>query len=90
MSKHLSIKVFGGVQGVFFRDLARKKAAMLGLCGFVRNESDGTVYIEAEGEEENLEKFLEWCKKGPMFAKVEKVDFEFSDEIRGFAGFDIK
>jgi len=87
MLKHLNIKVFGRVQGVFFRDSARRQAKKLGLKGFARNEPDGLVYIETEGEKENLEKFLEWCKKGPMFAKVEKVDFELSEKLKNFSGF---
>jgi len=88
--KHISIRVSGQVQGVFFRDSARRQAKKLGLKGFARNEPDGSVYIEAEGDKEALEKFLEWCKKGTMFAKVEKVDFEFSEAISGFPDFEIR
>ena len=72
--RHLNIRVFGRVQGVFFRTSAKERADDLGIKGFVRNESDDTVYIEAEGEEENLQKFLEWCKKGPEGAAVEKIE----------------
>ena len=39
-----------------------------------RNESDGSVYIDVEGEEKDLEKFVEWCHLGPSLAKVEKVE----------------
>ena len=88
--KRLQIKIHGQVQGVFFRDSAKKEADELGLFGFARNEPDGTVYIEAEGDKEALGKFLEWCKKGTMSAKVEKVDFEFGDEIGDFNNFEIK
>lgn len=75
--KRLKIKVFGRVQGVFFRHSTRREAEELGLSGFVRNEPDGSVYLEAEGEEEQIQKFLGWCRKGPLLAKVEKIDFEF-------------
>ncbi len=75
MKKTYEVKVSGRVQGVNFRYSAMKKAIGLGIVGFVRNESDGTVLIEAEGEEESLEKFLAWCRKGPFFAKVDRLDF---------------
>lgn len=63
MAKHLEIKVYGKVQGVSFRNFASQKAHELAILGFVRNEMNGTVYIEAEGEEENLRRFLDWCRK---------------------------
>lgn len=85
--KHLNIKIFGFVQGVFFRFSAQEKAKILGINGFVRNESDGTVYIEAEGEEDDLRQFLNWCHKGPSGARVEKVESEFSSKIKNFADF---
>ncbi len=88
--KHLSVKVFGRVQGVFFRHSAKQKAKELGIKGFVRNEPDGTVYIEAEGEEENLEQFLDWCHRGPFLAKVKKVEFVFKSGIKNFDDFVIE
>lgn len=87
--KHLNIKIYGRVQGVGFRVSAKRKAEELKLRGFVRNEPDGTVDIEAEGEEENLEKFLEWCKKGTLFARVEKVNFEYSIKLNNYSSFQI-
>lgn len=89
MIARLNIKIFGKVQGVSFRYYASQKAQELSLCGFVRNEPDGTVYIEAEGEEKNLQKFLDWCRKGPETAKVEKVDFMFSADMKNFAEFEV-
>ena len=71
--KHLNIKVYGAVQGVFFRTTAKDQADKLNLTGFVKNEPDGTVYIEAEGEKDSLDKFVSWCKNGPNLAKVEKL-----------------
>jgi acylphosphatase len=84
---HLNIKIHGRVQGVFFRQSAREKAGELNISGFARNDPDGAVYIEAEGEENNLRKFLEWCRKGPAPASVEKLEFEFCPEIKNFADF---
>lgn len=89
MRKYLTIKIHGRVQGIFFRHSARQKAKELDIKGFARNEDDGTVYIEAEGEEENLKKFLDWCRKGPALAIIKKVDFEFNSGIKNFSDFEI-
>ena len=73
LHKHFNIRVKGQVQGVFFRASARTHALALGLVGFARNERDGSVYIEAEGTEENLKQFVEWCHRGPERAEVQEV-----------------
>ena len=86
---HVNIKIFGEVQGVFFRDSARLKAREIGITGFVKNEPDGAVYMEAEGDEEALGQFLEWCKYGFESAKVEKVE-SFPGNVKGFLDFIIK
>jgi acylphosphatase len=67
------IHVLGRVQGVGFRWSAVNKARDLGIKGYVKNLSDGSVYIEAEGYSEQLEAFVEWCKKGPGYGFVESV-----------------
>lgn len=86
--KHFNIRVFGSVQGVSFRFVAFEEAKKLGICGFVHNELNGTVYIEAEGDKKALEKFLQWCHDGPTFAKVEKVEVS-EGEIRNYQEFSI-
>lgn len=86
--RHLNIKVYGRVQGTFFRVNAQKKADELGITGFARNEPDGTVYIEAEGEEENLQRFLNWCREGPPWASVEKVENKPDPTLKGFSSFE--
>ncbi|MBU0708986.1 acylphosphatase [Patescibacteria group bacterium] len=90
MTKHLQMKIYGRVQGVFFRANTVEKAQQLGLTGSVRNEPDGTVYIEAEGEEEILKRLLEWCYQGPQMGMVDNVNFEFSEKMRGYEDFKIK
>lgn len=67
------------MQGVGFRFSARNVAKTNGITGFVRNETDGSVYIEAEGEEKNLDRFLAWCRKGPSMSYVTNVSFEEGD-----------
>lgn len=89
-AKRLKIKVFGAVQGVFFRHSARMKSEELGVEGFARNESDGSVYLEAEGEEEALRKLLEWCKKGPPLARVDRIEFSFGEPAGKFSRFTIE
>lgn len=88
MVKHINIKIYGDVQGVGFRYEAKIIADKLGVKGFARNGADSSVYIEAEGGD--LEKFLEWCRKGPDLARVDRVDFKFGDKISGFEIFDVK
>ena len=87
MKQHLNIKVYGLVQGVFFRSTAQKEAQNLNLTGFARNEDDGSVYIEAEGAKEDLDKFIEWCNVGPPIAQVEKVVVS-EDKLKNFSSFE--
>ena len=87
MRKHLNIKVYGRVQGVFFRHSAKQKAEELGVKGFARNEPDDAVYIEAEGQEENLKQFLDWCRQGPASAQVKKIESVFNSDIKNFNDF---
>ena len=86
--KHIAIRVHGKVQGVFFRASTQEKAEALGLTGFVQNEDDGTVYLEAEGDEEALRKLEQWVHEGPTHAKVSRVDIKSIKELKGFDGFE--
>lgn len=74
--KRLRIHVTGKVQGVFYRASAQAKAKELGLNGWVRNEADGSVLIEAEGQDQKLDKLVAWCQQGPGAAQVEGVHTE--------------
>lgn len=87
--KHLNIRVSGKVQEVFFRAFARDVARSLGLQGYARNEPDGSVYIEAEGNETELSQFVDWCKKGPPHAQVSDLQIE-EGPIRNPGNFEIK
>ena len=71
MKKCCSIRVTGRVQGVGFRYHTRNKALELGIEGFVMNIPGGSVYMEAQAEEEILNEFVDWCRKGPTFARVD-------------------
>jgi len=73
MEKAYQITVKGRVQGVGFRYFAAKRAQALGLKGFVKNTNDGNVYIEAQGQEDQLIAFVEEVKKGPILSRVDKI-----------------
>jgi acylphosphatase len=75
-----SIRVFGHVQGVFYRAWTLQQAQMLGLKGFVRNRRDGSVEIEAWGNPSAIDALIEKCRRGPSQARVERIDDE---EIEG-------
>lgn len=87
--KHIDIKVEGHVQGVFFRKKAMETAIKLGLVGFVRNEDDGTVYIEAEGQDLFLDEFVKWCQVGSDGAEVSNVVVK-SGKLKEFEEFKIE
>ena len=89
MKKALIIKVYGRVQGVSFRYYTQKKAIEHNICGFSRNKADGSVYIEAEGEEIDLEAFSDWCNKGPQWARVIRVEKQNYPPV-GYSNFIIK
>ena len=82
------IRVSGRVQGVFFRASTKNEADRLGISGIVRNEPDASVYIEAEGSDETINKFVAWCKQGPPQAKVSNFDMK-EVQPKGFVGFQI-
>jgi acylphosphatase len=85
----LSIKVIGRVQGVHFRQSTKAVADQLGVKGFIRNEADGSVYMEAEADDWIMENFLEWCNEGPDRAIVEALEKK-EIEVQKFENFVIK
>jgi len=88
MKQHLTIRVYGRVQGVYYRQSTRQKAVELGLTGLVRNEPDGSVYIEAEGDPQILAQFQQWCESGPPHAQVTGLDVE-EGELQSYEGFEV-
>jgi acylphosphatase len=83
------IKVSGKVQGVFYRASTKDQADALGILGFVRNEPDGSVYIEAEADEAIMARFIDWCQQGPRMARVDRCDVS-EKETAGFKNFEIR
>lgn len=89
MGLHYKLTIQGKVQGVYYRQSAKQMADLLGIKGFVRNEANGDVYCEAEGDEDMLIKFTQWCHHGPDNAEVSKVSVSGGD-MQGFANFEVK
>ena len=89
MIKHYNIRILGQVQGVGFRYYGQAEAERLGLAGWIANQPDSSVYIEAEGTETALKEFLNWCQKGPRWAQVAKVEVSEGESI-GYNGFTVE
>jgi acylphosphatase len=81
--------ISGRVQGVFFRAHTKELADELGLTGWVRNLPDGRVEAVFEGEEEAVKRAIEWCKRGPPLASVEKVEVRYEQPTGEFKDFRI-
>ncbi|MBI4618304.1 MAG: acylphosphatase [Planctomycetes bacterium] len=84
------IVVSGRVQGVFYRYSAVEEATRLGLSGWVKNLRDGRVEAVAEGERDAVERFVEWCRRGPPSAHVEKLDVDWEAPTGEFRGFETR
>lgn len=87
--KRLQIVVKGRVQGVFFRASAAREARQLGLTGWVKNRSDGSVESLVEGDEDRVKDFLTWAQHGPTTARVDDVNTKWKSYTGEFIGFRI-
>lgn len=85
---HLIIE--GRVQGVFYRATARSTAAGLGITGWVRNLPDGSVEAVAEGPERVVDKFVDWCRKGPPGAFVSNIRISRENPRGEFNDFEVR
>ena len=79
----------GRVQGVFFRMETKRAADRFGVLGWVQNLQDGTVEAVFEGDRNQIDDILAWCKEGPPRAKVTDVDVSWEDYSGEFRKFDI-
>ena len=82
--------ISGRVQGVFFRMETKRAANNCEVLGWVKNKIDGTVEAVFEGNEENVNSMLEWCKDGPRHADVEKVDVTLEDHKGEYYEFELR
>ena len=90
MRKQVRLLISGLVQGVFFRMSASHEARQLKLTGLARNLSDGSVEVLAEGEEETLNRLIDWCKKGPPGARVKQVKISWGEATDDLTSFQIR
>lgn len=81
--------VHGTVQGVFFRDTLRRLAERHGVAGWARNTPEGTVEAILEGDEDAVARLVEFARKGPEGARVERLE-ENAEEPEGLGGFAIR
>ena len=84
------VYVSGSVQGVFFRESARKKAKEFGLAGWIENLPDGRVEAIFEGSPEDVRRMTEWCEQGPTYATVEDVAVQLEDARGDLRGFEVR
>lgn len=89
MKAQVRLLITGRVQGVFFRANAQSMARKLLIRGWVTNLTNGNLEIVAEGEEENLQQFINWCRKGPPGALVNKVEVTWGEFEGKFSDFRI-
>ena len=89
MSARKRVVVHGEVQGVFFRDSARGEAESQGVAGWVQNRSDGTVEAVFEGDDDAVERMVEFARRGSPQAEVEQVDVS-DEEPEGLDGFEVR
>ena len=83
------VVVHGRVQGVFFRDSARSKAAELGVTGWISNRSDGAVEAVFEGAPDAVAAMVDWSRQGPRGADVDRVE-ESEERPQGLTGFKVR
>jgi len=83
------VVVHGNVQGVFFRDSARRHAETRGVAGWITNRPDGAVEAVFEGDPDAVAALVEFCRHGPRSADVDSVD-ETSEEPEGLSGFRVR
>ncbi|MBI3942002.1 MAG: acylphosphatase [Chloroflexi bacterium] len=86
----LKARVIGEVQGVGFRMHTMQRAAQLGLTGWVRNESDDSVTVVAEGRRSAVEMLERWLRQGPSAAEVQRVESSWNSATGEFRTFEVR
>ena len=87
--KAFKATVSGKVQGVWFRDSTQEEAIKLKVTGWVKNIPDGTVYLEAEGEENNLKSLERWLHIGSPNSRVDRVDLQWIMPTKTYSTFKV-
>ena len=87
-NRRVRVTVRGRVQGVGYRASTVYEASRLRLTGWVKNQADGSVLLEAQGE--RVGELEAWCRHGPPAARVTAIDVEELPAVDGEHGFDIR
>ena len=90
IQKRIHIFVTGRVQGVFFRQSTKVVAIKNNVNGWVRNLDDGRVEIVGEGEESNINSFIDWCKTGPANSRVDEFELSEENSTGEFENFEVR
>jgi acylphosphatase len=85
--RHVTVE--GDVQGVYFRETARRRATEAGVSGWITNRDDGRVEAVFEGPAEAVDEMLDFCRQGPTAASVQDLDVQ-TEEPEGLSGFDVR
>ena len=87
--KAFKATVSGKVQGVWFRDSTQQEALKLKVTGWVKNIPGGTVYLKAEGEENNLKSLERWLHIGSHQSRVDRVDLQWIVPTNAYSTFKV-
>lgn len=88
--KRVKVKIYGLVQGVFFRANTKRRANKANINGYIKNMRDGAVEAVFEGEDKAVDRLIDWCKKGPEEARVDKVEVNEEPYVEEFEDFKIR
>jgi acylphosphatase len=86
--KTLHLRIHGRVQGVWFRESMRQEAERLGASGWVRNTPDGSVEATVQGSETAVDALVDWARRGPPQARMDRVEIEPIETNERFSGFE--
>lgn len=86
--KTLRLRIHGRVQGVWFRESMRQEAERLDATGWVRNAPDGSVEAMVQGSETAVDALVEWARRGPPQARVDRIEIEPFETNERFSGFE--
>ena len=88
--RRVRLTASGRVQGVFFRASTRDQARRLGLTGWVRNEGDGSVAAEVQGQDDAVSSLIRFCRRGPGSATVTALVVQDVAVVQGETGFEVR
>ena len=88
--KRINLIISGKVQGVGFRYYTKRTAISLNLKGYVKNLTNNSVEVVAEGAEAEIKQFIEWCKKGPSSSHISDLKINYLPYTGEFKEFEIK